>query len=135
MPPMNLYGYHVVTGTVSIVIAASTTISSGGGWGTSGGVEGATADGIIDRSKFGWGGIACPSTFDGTVINFSASTTRAGTYYTVYDEFGVALLITTSASRVQPFPARLFAVGPFFKVVTATAQATTDTVFEFVMGT
>ena len=133
MPTTKIYGYHKAVGTVSVIIATSVTVSSAGGWGQTTGSEGDGTDGIIDLTNYGWGGIATPSTFDGTVINFSAATTRGGTYYTCYDELNTALLITTSASRFTPFPARLFAMGPFIKIVTATNQATTDTVFPFIL--
>ena len=132
---MKLYGYHRVTGTISVIIADNTQTSTAGGWGQTSGNETDGTDGIIDRSNYGWGGIATPSTFDGTVINFQASTSRGGTFYNVYDESNTILGITTAASRFTPFPARLFAVGPFFRLVCATAQAGTDTVFPFILTT
>lgn len=131
-----LYSYHRVQGTISVILATSTTVTSAGGWRTDSGKARDATDGILDISEAGWGGLAFPSTFDGTEITFTAATKRDGTYYAVEDETGTALKMTVSAaSKFVPFPARLFACGPFIKIVCSTVQATTDTVFPFVLTT
>lgn len=127
-----VYGYHRYIGTLTVVSGGTT--SSTGGLKQVDGVNADGTDGIIDIRDYAWGGIATPSTFDGTVITFTASTSRGGTYYACYDETGTQLSITTSSSRFQNFPSKLFSQGPFIKIVCGTSQSTSDTVFPFVVG-
>ncbi len=82
---------------------------------------------IIDAS---FGGLLIPSTVNGTSLSFTVSDTESGTFYALQDADGasIALTISSGTAAAVALPPELFAFN-FFKIVTATAQADTDTQF------
>lgn len=88
-----------------------------------------TTSGEVDCRGYTQGGILIPSTFDGTQITFTVCEITGGTFVALYDLTNVLLTVTSAASRAIPIPAEVFAFG-FFKIVTVTTQATTDTIFK-----
>ena len=84
----------------------------------------------IDIREAAFGGLLVPATVNGTSLSFTVSDTLAGTYYALKDKdnASIALTITSATASAVALPAELFAFN-FFKIVTATAQSTTDTQF------
>ena len=81
--PEKIVAYQRRTGTISIIIATSTTVSSAGGWIADSGNPRAATDGILDISDAITGGLAFPSTFDGTTVTFTATLTAGSHRYTL----------------------------------------------------
>ena len=101
--------------TATITIADSTTVSQ-----------------AIDLYGTQLVGIFVPSTFDGTALTFTASDTLAGTYLPVdIDQTSSsAYTVTTAASKYAPLTnPDVFRGLRFIKIVTSSAQTTTNTVF------
>lgn len=93
--------------------------------------SGGTTSGAVDLSGCTLVGLFIPSTFDGTTITITASTTLGGTYVTVQDGDGSssAFTITTTASRYVPLDNLAIPAGlVFIKLVAGSSQTTTDTV-------
>jgi hypothetical protein len=113
------YSNYPVAQNLSVVIATSTTVSS-------------EADLGAKRLV----GIHIPSTFDGTQITFQTATSSGGTYNQIITSAaGAALTFTVAASKyvaLSDAEAAYFAGVKFLKIVTSTAQTTTDTVFTLV---
>ena len=104
--------------TATIVIADSTTISP-----------------AINLGGTRLVGIYIPAEFDGTALTFTASATIDGTYVAVDVDHtsASAYTVTSTASRYVPL------INPdvmrglkFIKIVTSSAQTTTNTVFTLV---
>lgn len=88
-----------------------------------------TTSEAVDLSGCDLCGIFVPSTFDGTTITLTASTTIDGTFVAVQDGNGNAFTITTTASRYAPVNNLAIVAGlRYIKLVCGT-QSTTDTVF------
>lgn len=89
-----------------------------------------TTSGAVDLSGTDIVGIFVPSTFDGTSITFTASTTIDGTYVAVQDGDGSTFSLTTTASRYVPVKNLALISGlRYIKIVTGSSQTSTDTVF------
>lgn len=74
-------------------------------------------------------GLVIPSNFDGTTVKFQVSHDNV-TYQALYDDGGTEISITVAASRgVGITAAKAEALAPwrYIKLVTGTAQTTTDT--------
>lgn len=101
--------------TSTIVIATSTTVSP-----------------AIDLYGTQLVGIFIPSTFDGTALTFTASSAIDGTYVAVDvdNTSASAYTVTTSASKYVPLMGtQIFQGLRYIKIVTSSAQTTTDTTF------
>lgn len=94
----------------SIVIATSTTVGI-----------------VVDTDGARNLGLVVPSTFDGTQISFQVSADNA-TYYTLYDITNTQVVMTVAASRAYDLPGELMS-WRYLKIITLTAQTTTDTLF------
>lgn len=96
--------------------------------------SGQTVSSAIDLHGTTPVGIFLPSTFDGTTVKFQASTALDGTFYAVEDGAGTPAEITLTASAHSKYIAFSSAIQQqlrgirFIKVVTGTAQSSTDTV-------
>lgn len=91
-----------------------------------------TASDEIDLGGDQLVGIFVPSTFDGTNITLTASPTSGGTFVAVQNGDGDsgAYTITTTASRFVPIDNLAITAGlRFVKLVCATAQSTSPTIF------
>ena len=88
------------------------------------------ADGI-DLYGYSLLGISFPTTFDGTTIGFTVSTSLGGTYNQMLDKNGVAYSKTCAASKYLPLDPTDFAGIQFIKPVAGTNQDTTDTILTF----
>lgn len=103
--------------TATITIASSTTVSE-----------------AIDLHGTTPVGIFLPSTFDGTTIKFQAASASDGTYVAVEDGGGTPAEITLTASAASKYIAFSAAIQDqlrglrFIKVVTGSAQTTTNTI-------
>lgn len=75
-------------------------------------------------------GLIIPSNFDGTQISFVVSHDNS-TFVALYDVDNAQVLMTVAASRAYDLPTEL-APWQYWKIVTLTAQATTDTIFTIV---
>ena|SRR5215218_3933997 len=84
----------------------------------------------IDITKAAFGGLIVPATVNGTSLSFTVSDTETGTYVALRDSANasIALTITSATATAVALPPELFAFN-WFKIVTATAQSTTDTQF------
>jgi hypothetical protein len=101
--------------SATIVIGTSTTVSP-----------------AVDLQGTQLVGIFIPATFDGTALTFTASDTLAGTYVAVDvdNTSATAYTVTTSASKYVPLMGtQVFQGLRYIKIVTSSAQTTTDTVF------
>lgn len=88
-----------------------------------------TTSGAVDLGNRKLVSIFLPSTFDGTTITFTASTTLGGTYVAVLNPLsGAAVSYTVAASRVININPADFAGLRFIKIVAGTTQSTTDTI-------
>lgn len=95
--------------------------------------SGAAASDAVDARGYSGGGYRLPSTFDGTALTFQVSEAEAGTYATLYDQYGSALSVVVAASRAYPLPQELFG-WPFFKLVSGTNQSTSNTLIPVVLA-
>lgn len=102
------------TTTGTIVIATSTTVSA-----------------EIDIGDADLVGIWTPSTFDGTDITFTASPTSGGTFAPVAASkaAATAYTIVTTTSTFTPIDPTVFTGLRYIKIVTTSAQTTTNTIF------
>ena len=101
--------------TATITIADSTTVSN-----------------AVDLNGTKLVGIFVPSTFDGTAFTFTACDTVGGTYLAVQIDHtsSAAYTVTTTASRYVPLANLDIPAGlRFIKIVTSSAQTTTNTIF------
>ena len=101
---------------VTIVIATSTTVS-----------------GAVDLGVYRPVGLLIPATADGTVLNFQTS--YDGTNYAdLYDDVGnkVAVTFVAATARQVALQPALFCGVRYLKIVSASAQTTTDTVFKLI---
>ena len=84
----------------------------------------------IDITSAAFGGLLVPATVNGTSLSFTVSDVSGGTFYALKDKdnAAISLTITSATASAVALPAELFAFN-FFKIVTGTAQSTTDTQF------
>lgn len=108
------YSIYPVIQTATIVIATSTTISP-----------------EVDLSNYHLVGITAPSTMEGTDITFSGATASGGTFMSVAasNAASTAYKIVTAASTYTPVDPTIFRGLRYIKLITATVQTTTDTIF------
>lgn len=104
--------------TATIVIATSTTVSP-----------------EVDLADYDLVGLITPATFDGTAITFTGAIATSGTFVPVAasNAAATAYTITTAASTLTPINPDIFAGIRFIKVVTSSAQTTTDTIFTLLL--
>lgn len=97
----------------TIVIATSTTVSA-----------------EVDLGGNTLVGIITPSTFDGTALTFQMAPVTGGTFVPVAasNAASTAYTVTTTASIFTPIDPTVFKGARFVKVVTSSAQTTTDTI-------
>lgn len=102
----------------SVIIANSTTVSA-----------------EIDLADYDLVGIFAPSTMDGTDITFTASETSGGTFVPVAasNAASTAYKIVTAPSTYTPIDPDVFTGLRYIKLVAATAQTTTDTLFRLAL--
>ena len=90
--------------------------------------SGATESEAVDLGGLELAGIFVPDTFDGTTLTIKAAPSLNGTYVTVMEE-DADFSVTVAASRYVPIEnLALFAGAQYIKLVSGTAQATTETV-------
>lgn len=108
------YSIYPVISTCTIVIGTSTTISP-----------------EFDLSNYHLVGITAPSTMEGTNITFTGATATGGTFMSVAasNAAATAYTIVTAASTYTPIDPTVFSGLRYIKLVTATVQTTTDTIF------
>ena len=95
--------------------------------------SGQTVSAAVDLEGTGLAGLILPSTFDGTAISFKMSATLTGTYVDVQDGAGSTFTLTGAASKYVPISNLAYLAGVrFIKLVSGTAQATTDTIITLV---
>jgi hypothetical protein len=112
MPSASQYQPLAAYEDVTVTIASSTTVSN-----------------AIDLHGASLVGFFLPSTFDGSTISLQAASSLNGTYVAVQDGAGSDYTLTVAASRYIPIPNLAVTAGlRFIKLVTGTAQTTTDTV-------
>lgn len=92
-------------------------------------VSGSTLSEAIDLSGTQMTGIFVPSTFDGTIVYVQAAPEMAGTYARVVADGADVAITVTAGKPVAISNLALIAGWQYIKLETATAQATTDTVF------
>ena len=90
-----------------------------------------TVSGAVDTRGYDAFGVVVPSTFDGTEISFQVSADNS-TFQALYDITGQLVTMPVAASRSYDLPGELTA-WPYFKIVCATPQASTSTVFTVAM--
>ena len=89
--------------------------------------NGATESEAVDLGGLELAGIFVPDTFDGTAISVKVAPSLDGTYVTLR-EADSDFSVTVAASRYVPIEnLALFAGAQYIKLVSGTAQATTDT--------
>ena len=89
--------------------------------------SGATESEAVDLGGLELAGIFVPSTFDGTSISVKVAPSLTGTYVTLR-EAEADFIVTVAADRYVPIEnLALFAGVQFIKMVSGTAQATTNT--------
>ncbi len=103
--------------TATIVIATSTTISP-----------------EVDLGGNTLVGIITPSTFDGTALTFQVSDVSGGTFVVpaASNAASTAYTVTTTASIYTPIDPIVTKGWRFIKIVTSSAQTTTDTILKLV---
>jgi hypothetical protein len=91
--------------------------------------NGATASNVIDTTGFELVGIAIPSAFTGASISFTAAPSATGTFQAVNKDDNTALSITVTASKTYALdPNKYSGLGPYFKIVSASAEAADRTI-------
>jgi hypothetical protein len=95
--------------------------------------ESTTVSNAIDVRGVSMGGLLIPSNFDGTIITFQVSDDQNGTFVAAYKDDNTQYSMTTAASRFTTFDdaAVMLAAASWIKLVTTTAQTTTDTSITF----
>lgn len=93
--------------------------------------SGSATSSAVDARAHALFGIVLPSTFDGTSLTITVSTSETGTFQTLEDQYGSAITLTVEASRSYALPNDV-AAWPWFKLVAGSNQTTTDTVITVV---
>ena len=110
-----IFSKYPANPTCTVVIATSTTISS-----------------AVDLGNKRLVGMYVPSTFDGTALKIATSDTLTGTYVNLIDATGADITFTVAASKyfgLNDVQQSQVEGIRYFKIVTSTAQTTTDTIF------
>ncbi len=104
--------------TATIVIATSTTVSP-----------------EVDLADYDLVGLITPATFDGTAITFTGAVASGGTFVPVAasNAAATAYTVTTTTSTGTPINPQIFAGFRYIKVITTSAQTTTDTVITLLL--